>query len=48
MVNGKKVNDGKNGQLKKGRIALQSEGAEVHFKDIVIKSLEVIARSRPH
>jgi hypothetical protein len=40
VVNGKKVNAGKNGQLKKGRIALQSEGAEVHFKDIVIKSLE--------
>jgi hypothetical protein len=39
VVNGKKVNEGKNGQLKKGRIALQSEGAEVHFKDIRIKSL---------
>jgi 3-keto-disaccharide hydrolase len=40
VVNGKKVNEGKNGQLKKGRIALQSEGAEVHFKDIMIRSLE--------
>ena len=39
VVNGKKVNEGKNGQLKKGRIALQSEGAEIHFKDIRIKSL---------
>ncbi|AWM38423.1 hypothetical protein GobsT_34360 [Gemmata obscuriglobus] len=39
-VNGVKVNEGKNGNLKKGRIALQSEGVEVHFKDIVIKSLK--------
>lgn len=36
-INGKKVNEGKNGNLKKGRIALQSEGAEVHFKDVEIK-----------
>lgn len=40
VVNGVKVNEGKNGNLKKGRIALQSEGAEIHFKDIVIKSLK--------
>jgi hypothetical protein len=40
MVNGLKVNEGKNGNLKSGRIALQSEGAEVYFKDIVIKSLK--------
>lgn len=39
-VNGVKVNEGKNGNLTKGRIALQSEGVEVHFKDIVIKSLK--------
>lgn len=37
-VNGRKVNEGKNGNFKKGRIALQSEGAEVFFKDILIKS----------
>lgn len=37
VVNGVKVNEGKNGNLKSGRIALQSEGSEVHFKDIVIK-----------
>jgi hypothetical protein len=36
-VNGRKVNEGKNCNLTKGRIALQSEGTEVHFKDIVIK-----------
>ena len=40
VVNGVKVNEGKNGNLKKGRIALQSEGAEVHFKDVEIKSLK--------
>jgi len=35
-INGKQVNQGANGELKSGRIALQSEGAEVHFKDIEI------------
>ncbi len=40
VINGVKVNEGKNGNLKKGRIALQSEGAEIHFKDVVIKSLK--------
>jgi hypothetical protein len=40
VINGAKVNEGKNGNLKKGRIALQSEGAEVDFKDVVIKSLK--------
>lgn len=40
VVNGVKVNEGKNGNLKKGKIALQSEGAEVQFKDVVIKSLK--------
>jgi hypothetical protein len=39
VVNGVKVNEGKNGNLKRGRIALQSEGTEVHFKDIIIKSV---------
>lgn len=39
-VNGVKVNEGKNGNLTRGRIALQSEGAEVYFKDVVIKSLK--------
>ncbi len=36
-VNGKMMNEGKNGELKKGRIALQSEGAPIEFKDIEIK-----------
>jgi len=39
IINGKKVNEGKNGNLTKGRIALQSEGAEVAFKDVEIKLL---------
>jgi hypothetical protein len=39
VVNGKKANEGKNGNLTKGRIGLQSEGAEVHFKDIAIKPI---------
>jgi hypothetical protein len=40
VVNGVKVNEGKNGNLTKGRIALQSEGAEVQFKDVMIKSIK--------
>ncbi|MBA4064765.1 MAG: DUF1080 domain-containing protein [Isosphaera sp.] len=40
VVNGVKVNEGKNGNLTKGRIALQSEGAPVEFKDIVLKPLK--------
>jgi hypothetical protein len=37
-INGKQVNQGTGGELKSGRIALQSEGAEIHFKDIEIKT----------
>jgi len=37
MINGQLVNEGKNGELSKGKIALQSEGAEVHFRNIEIK-----------
>ncbi len=40
VVNGVKVNEGKNGNLVKGRIALQSEGTEIHFKDVMIKSVK--------
>lgn len=39
-VNGVKVNEGKNCNFTKGRIALQSEGTEVYFKDVVIRSLK--------
>lgn len=40
FINGRKVNEGRNGNLTRGRIALQSEGAEIHFKDILIKFLK--------
>ncbi|VTR95779.1 Uncharacterized protein OS=Isosphaera pallida (strain ATCC 43644 / DSM 9630 / IS1B) GN=Isop_0606 PE=4 SV=1: DUF1080 [Gemmata massiliana] len=40
IINGVKVNEGKNGNLTKGRIALQSEGTEVHFKDVMVKKLK--------
>jgi hypothetical protein len=40
VINGKKVNEAKNAAIKKGRIAIQSEGAEIHFKDIVIKEMK--------
>jgi hypothetical protein len=40
VINGITVNEGKNGNLHSGRIALQSEGAELDFKDIRIKSLK--------
>ena len=37
MVNGQLVNEGKNGELSKGRILLQAEGADIHFRNIEIK-----------
>jgi hypothetical protein len=40
VINGTLVNEGKNGELKRGRIALQSEGAPIEFKDIEIKLLK--------
>lgn len=39
-INGKDVNHGLNGELKSGRIALQSEGAEIHFKDVEISPIK--------
>lgn len=39
VVNGVLVNEGKGCSFKSGRIALQSEGAEVEFKEIVLKPL---------
>ncbi len=38
-VNGKMVNEGTACSLTKGRIALQAEGTEIHFKDIAIRKL---------
>jgi hypothetical protein len=37
MVNGQLVNEGKNGELTKGRILLQAEGADIQFRNIEIK-----------
>ncbi|MCX7664895.1 MAG: DUF1080 domain-containing protein [Gemmataceae bacterium] len=39
-INGKVVNEAKKVVQNKGKIALQSEGAEIHFKDIEIRSLK--------
>lgn len=39
-VNGKVVNEGKDCNLTKGRIALQAEGTEIHFREIRIQSLK--------
>jgi hypothetical protein len=38
-INGQLVNEGTEAELSKGRILLQSEGAEIHFKDVVLKQL---------
>jgi len=39
-VNGKFVNEGKNAELSKGKILLQSEGAPVHFRNIKLTPLK--------
>jgi Domain of Unknown Function (DUF1080) len=38
MVNGQLVNEGKNGELTRGRILLQAEGADIQFRNIEIKT----------
>jgi hypothetical protein len=40
LINGQKVNSGKNAERSKGRIALQSEGAEIHFRNIRLTPLK--------
>ncbi len=40
VINGKTVNEGKDGNLRRGRIALQSEGTNIEFRDIEIKLLK--------
>jgi hypothetical protein len=40
VINGHLVNEGEGAELTKGKILLQSEGAEVHFRDVVLKSLK--------
>ena len=39
VINDHLVNEGTGAESVKGRIALASEGAEIHFKDVVLKSL---------
>lgn len=40
VINGQEVNVGKKSELKRGRILLQSEGAEIFFKDIELRPLD--------
>lgn len=39
VINGQFVNEGTNAELSKGKILLQSEGAEIHFRDVLLKRL---------
>ena len=39
VINGQLVNRGEDAELSKGKILLQSEGAEIHFKDVMLKQL---------
>src|SRR5207248_11000641 len=39
VINGQLVNEGTEAEATKGNILLQSEGAEIHFKDVVLKKL---------
>lgn len=39
-INGQFVNEGTMAELSRGKILLQSEGAEIHFKDVMIKSMK--------
>lgn len=39
-INGTLVNEAKGSELSKGKIALQAEGAEIHFKDITLKPIK--------
>ena len=39
VINGQLVNEGTEAERRKGRILLQSEGAEIHFKDVALKRL---------
>lgn len=39
VINDKLVNQGSEAELTKGRILLQSEGAEIHFRNVLLKQL---------
>jgi hypothetical protein len=40
VINGQLVNEGTNAEITRGKILLQSEGAEIYFKDVVLKHLK--------
>jgi hypothetical protein len=40
VINGQKVNAGTNAQRSKGKILLQSEGAEIHFRNVKLTPLK--------
>jgi hypothetical protein len=40
VINGQLVNEATDAELTKGRILLQSEGAEIHFRDVELKHLK--------
>jgi hypothetical protein len=40
VINGHLVNEGKNAELSRGKILLQSEGAEIHFRNVELKPLK--------
>jgi hypothetical protein len=40
VINGQPVNEGSGSELTKGKILLQSEGAEIHFRNIELKPLK--------
>ena len=39
VINGELVNEGAHAEMTKGKILLQSEGAEIHFRDVMLKQL---------
>jgi len=39
VINGELVNEGSHAEMTKGKILLQSEGAEIHFRDVMLKHL---------
>jgi hypothetical protein len=40
VINGQKVNEAKKAERSKGRIALQAEGAEIHFRNVKLTPLK--------
>ncbi len=40
VINGKHVNEGTDAELTKGKILLQSEGAEIHFRNVMLKHVK--------